>query len=347
MLLLATGTGLAPLFGVVREALSRGHVGNIHLYHGSRHPEGVYLRSELLALQARYPNLRYYGCVSGARVPDEYLPGRVHDVALSRHRDLAGWRVYLAGSPAMVLAAAEMAAARGAHRSEIFADPFELRDLRSAPRPAVAPATDMTVAAADVGPSIPPDLALWEALGRGDLLQTILQDFYARVYEDSRLAGFFHGVTRQRAVEKQFLFMRQIIAGEKVYFGDRPRNAHHWMVISDELFDYREELLMDCLRRHGLAEELVQRWRAIDERFRGDLVKSAPWKRVVGGVELPLDGFDETILDVGSLCDGCGEPIESGERVRYHVRLGKVYCARCHAGAPTAGKGHLSIRDDA
>jgi ferredoxin/truncated hemoglobin YjbI len=180
---------------------------------------------------------------------------------------------------------------------------------------------------ANPAPQADPDM--WLALEEGKLLSRILDDFYSRVFEDERLAAFFHGVTRQRAVEKQFLFLRQQFTGEKVYFGDRPRNAHHWMVISNELFDYREGVMLECLRRHGLAEPLVQRWRAMEERFRADIVKDEPFKRKMGDVELPLDGYGETVLDVGSLCDGCGDEIDAGVSVRYHLRLGSIYCPGC------------------
>jgi ferredoxin/truncated hemoglobin YjbI len=174
-----------------------------------------------------------------------------------------------------------------------------------------------------------PDLELWQALGDGALMSEILEDFYSQAFADERLAPFFHGVTQRRAMEKQFLFLRQQITGEKVYFGDRPRNAHHWMVISNELFDYREQLMVETLRRHGLAEPMVKRWVAIENRFRADIVKDEPWKRKIGDVELPLDGYEETVLDVGSLCDGCGSEVKAGVTVRYHLRLGSIYCPTC------------------
>ncbi len=174
-----------------------------------------------------------------------------------------------------------------------------------------------------------PDPEMWAALDEGRLLNPIFEDFYSRVFEDERLAPFFHGVTQQRAMEKQVSFMRQLFSGEKVYFGDRPRNAHHWMVISDELFDYRESLMVDCLRRHDLPEHLVQRWRDVEDSFRDDIVKDKPRNRKMGDVELPVDGYGETVLEIGSLCDGCGEEVDAGVNVRYHLRLGSIYCPSC------------------
>jgi hypothetical protein len=79
--------------------------------------------------------------------------------------------------------------------------------------------------------------------------------------------------------------MRQLFTGEKIFFGDRPRNAHHWMVISDELFDHREALMASVLRQHGLAAHLIERWQAIENSFRSDIVKTKPWVKVMAGVE--------------------------------------------------------------
>jgi truncated hemoglobin YjbI len=174
-----------------------------------------------------------------------------------------------------------------------------------------------------------PDDEMWSALEHGEKLTRILDDFYGRVYQDPRLAPFFHGVTRERAIEKQYSFLRQIFTGEPIYFGDRPRNAHHWMVISNELFDYREALMEECLRRACLPEPLVQRWRAIEERFRKQIVKSAPFGKKLRGVTLPLEGYESLELAVGACCDGCSEAIEAGARASYHVRTGRTYCAAC------------------
>ncbi len=189
----------------------------------------------------------------------------------------------------------------------------------------------MSEAAVAERPKDPPvDPEMWAALDGGNLLRAILEDFYERVYADPQLKSFFSGFTQQRLVEKQYSFLQQLMTGNKVYFGNRPRNTHHWMVISDALLDHREQIMVDCMRAHGLAEKWVTRWRAMEEYYRADIVKDQPFPRQINGVDLPLEGFEALVIDEGSLCDGCGCVIEAGETVRYHLRLGTIFCTRCN-----------------
>lgn len=181
----------------------------------------------------------------------------------------------------------------------------------------------------------PPDLELWAALSEGVLLRAILEDFYTKVYADAQLAPFFAGFTRLRLIEKQHSFMQQVMTGNKVYFGNRPRNTHHWMVISDALFEHREQLMQDSMRANGLDEQWVQRWLTIENYYRPDIVKSMPIQRDFDGIALPLEGYDDMVLDVGAMCDGCGGVIEPGETVRYHLRLGTIFCPSCRATQAT------------
>ncbi|MEJ2391520.1 MAG: group 1 truncated hemoglobin [Gammaproteobacteria bacterium] len=175
-----------------------------------------------------------------------------------------------------------------------------------------------------------PDAEMWQALDEGQLLRSILTDFYTQVYADAALSPFFTGVTIDRIIDKQYSFLRSIFTGEKCYFGDHPKNAHHWMVISDDLFDYRAALLENSMRKHNLPSHLIRRWQKIESVFRKVIVKDTPIPRKVGNQALPLDGYNPITLDVSSLCDCCGSEIPSGTDGYYHRRTGQLNCARCH-----------------
>ncbi len=130
LLLIGTSTGVAPLLGIVRDALESGHGEAIHLYHGDTDLHGLYARQELRELEINYRNFRFHGCLSGAGPLDGCVRGRANDVAFREHLDLGGWSVFLCGNPPMVHGAKKMSYLLGARLSDIHADPFELQDLR-------------------------------------------------------------------------------------------------------------------------------------------------------------------------------------------------------------------------
>ncbi len=124
ILLIATGTGLAPLYGIVMDALLNGHKGKLSLYHGSYDVSGFYLVDELQKLARMYDNFSYVPCISDGVAPAGYVQGMVLDAALADNPDLSGWRVFLCGNPNMVNAAKKQTFFAGASMREIFADPF-------------------------------------------------------------------------------------------------------------------------------------------------------------------------------------------------------------------------------
>jgi len=126
LLLIGTGSGLAPLYGILRDALKQGHQGPIHLFHGSRDLHGLYLIDELRDLENRFPNFKYFPCLSGAEVPEGFHAGRVHEAALRETPDLKGWRVFLCGHPEMVKVTRKKAFLAGAGLLEIHADAFNV-----------------------------------------------------------------------------------------------------------------------------------------------------------------------------------------------------------------------------
>ena len=125
LLLVGTGTGLAPLYGIARDALMQKHSGQIILYHGGLTPEGLYLMDELRALDEAHENFHYRPVVmrDGA---DQGMPeGHVADVVLSDLPKLKGWRSFLCGDPALVRQLQRKIYLAGADLAEIHIDAFE------------------------------------------------------------------------------------------------------------------------------------------------------------------------------------------------------------------------------
>ncbi len=124
LLLLGTGSGLAPLYGIVRDALHQGHRGPVWLYHGSPTPAGFYRAAELRALTQTHPNFRYVPCLSEGDTPAGLRRGTVLEAALADQTDFTSWRVFLCGHPDMVSQGKLQIFLAGAASAEIHADPF-------------------------------------------------------------------------------------------------------------------------------------------------------------------------------------------------------------------------------
>ena len=126
LMLVGTGSGLAPLYGIISDALAQEHSGPIHLYHGSRDLNGLYFIDELRELAAGFENFHYTPCLSGEGIESDHVRGRVHDIALSSTETLNGWRVFLCGHPEMVNQTKRMAFVKGASMCDIYADAFHV-----------------------------------------------------------------------------------------------------------------------------------------------------------------------------------------------------------------------------
>lgn len=126
MMLVGTGTGLAPLWGIVREALRQGHRGPVTLLHGARDPSGLYLRDELSDLARHHDEVSYLPCVlqdsgEGLEV------GALDQIARERIAALPEperARAYICGDPGIVQALKRVSFLAGMSIQNIFCDAF-------------------------------------------------------------------------------------------------------------------------------------------------------------------------------------------------------------------------------
>lgn len=125
MLLAGTGTGLAPLIGIARDALRQGHSGDIHLIHGARQVGDLYMHRTLLEMASQYPQFHYHASVLqadnvAAPISTVPLDQQVKETAA----DPADWRIYLCGDISMVNALKKKLFLAGASMGNIYTDPF-------------------------------------------------------------------------------------------------------------------------------------------------------------------------------------------------------------------------------
>jgi NAD(P)H-flavin reductase/ferredoxin len=112
--LLAAGTGLAPLWGVLHEALRQHHQGEIRLMHLAREPREHYLAGPLGELAIQHPNLHV-----------ELIELADFSAALSGLRVTSRQTIALVcGSPASVEAFSKRLFIAGLPRGQLLADVF-------------------------------------------------------------------------------------------------------------------------------------------------------------------------------------------------------------------------------
>lgn len=125
ILLAGTGTGLAPLIGIARDALSQGHQGNIHLVHGARQVDELYLHETLVDMALSHRQFHYYANVLEAEqvmppISMDSLEQQVMQVA----NQPADWRIYLCGDERIVNILKRNLFIAGASMENIYTDPF-------------------------------------------------------------------------------------------------------------------------------------------------------------------------------------------------------------------------------
>ena len=126
MILLASGTGFAPIKALIEHLQHKGITRPATLYWGGRRPADLYLDAWVREQLAAMPSLRYVPVISDA-LPEDGWSGRtgfVHRAVLQDQPDLSGHQVYACGAPIVVDSARRDYAAAGLPEGEFFADSF-------------------------------------------------------------------------------------------------------------------------------------------------------------------------------------------------------------------------------
>ena len=127
LILLASGTGFAPIKALLEHMQHKGIERPATLYWGGRRPEDLYMDDWVRNALQQLPGLRYVPVVSNA-VPEDDWRGRtgfVHRAVLEDFPDLSGHQVYACGAPVVVDSAKrDYMAQAGLPEEEFFADAF-------------------------------------------------------------------------------------------------------------------------------------------------------------------------------------------------------------------------------
>jgi len=126
-LMVAGGTGYAPIQSMLEWALETKQSRSIRLFWGVRSQQDLYARDRLDSLRTQLPDFQWTPVLSESEDGDRWRGARglVHEAALEEFETLSGLDIYVAGPPALVAAARQHFARAGAEPGFVHFDAFE------------------------------------------------------------------------------------------------------------------------------------------------------------------------------------------------------------------------------
>jgi CDP-4-dehydro-6-deoxyglucose reductase len=127
LLMVATGTGLAPIKAMLESLMDNSECPPVSLYWGSRSTDDLYLHKQIQTWAERLCDFNYVPVLSRADSAWAGRRGYVQDAVTADLSDLAEYAIYLCGSPEMIASAKEAFFGRGASIDHVYSEGFTLR----------------------------------------------------------------------------------------------------------------------------------------------------------------------------------------------------------------------------
>ena len=127
VLLIAGGTGFAPIKGMLEHHFATGAERSMHLFWGVRALRDLYMDALARGWTGTHAAFQYTPVLSEPGPADGWLGARgyVHEEVVRQYPDLSGYDIYASGPPAMVQAAHALFCAHGLPPDRLFSDSFE------------------------------------------------------------------------------------------------------------------------------------------------------------------------------------------------------------------------------
>ena len=127
LLMVAGGTGFAPIKAMLRHLFHSGPDRPVHFYWGVRSLRDLYEVELVDGWLRDYPQLTFTAVLSEPQPADDWegRTGLVHEVVKADHPDLSGFDIYVCGPPPMIESARRDFATIGAMEDRLFFDSFE------------------------------------------------------------------------------------------------------------------------------------------------------------------------------------------------------------------------------
>lgn len=125
ILLMAGGTGFAPVKAMVEHWITLGLARPVHLFWGAREAGDLYLDALARQWAQEQSNFRYTPVLSEPDAEWNGERGFVHEALLRQYPDLSAQEVYMSGPPVMVRAGKKAFSAAGLDADHLYYDSFD------------------------------------------------------------------------------------------------------------------------------------------------------------------------------------------------------------------------------
>src|SRR5215469_11787061 len=115
-------------------------------------------------------------------------------------------------------------------------------------------------------------MSIYHSIGGAPAVQAAVDDFYARVMADARLAPFFTGTDLHRLKAHHRAFLAAAIGGPEVLGGRDMASAHAGLGMGGGDFDAVVEHLAGTLTGLGVPEDTISQIARALALLRGDIV---------------------------------------------------------------------------
>lgn len=122
-LFIATGTGIAPFVSIVKDQLSKGYKGPLHILHGVRYEKDIFYREMFEELAEKHPNFTYDITLSRPDEGWDRLDGWVTDNL--EKWDLPNTEAYICGLTEMINGTIKVLKEKGLTDEEIHFEKFD------------------------------------------------------------------------------------------------------------------------------------------------------------------------------------------------------------------------------
>jgi CDP-4-dehydro-6-deoxyglucose reductase len=132
VLMVAGGTGFAPIQSMLEHAIEDGDKRDFHLFWGVRGSKDLYSNNLAEQWAEEHANISYTPVLSEPADEDAWMgeTGFVHEAVLRHYPELATYDIYIAGPPLMVEAAKKAFCETGLPEKQLHFDSFEFSSVK-------------------------------------------------------------------------------------------------------------------------------------------------------------------------------------------------------------------------